>query len=406
MKKKLLSSLALVALAMTLHAQTILIGLNNNQTTGLASVIRWNAVTGTMLDSVVTTQPGSVMGSSAFDAVNQTYYFDGSVKVCRVGFNPSSFGELASSGITSSTEVDMATGKIFSVRSVGVYDSLGNYVSSQTEFVRYNIADSTEIVMGVLPSILGFYLDVNCYNSNSGTYYFIGVDSVGASILVSIPTRGTSFSPRLVPVNVLAGTLFTLEYDNNDDILYGLSNDGALTWHLQIQQIDTLTGALTLEADFPQLIGYLMTTTTYDQATGSMIMVAIDTNQNYTLYNYATSTNVLSTLLSPYAGEFGELECDNSVFAGVKYGQVTAVATPASLTRLTLYPNPAQDQLHIASSESIVELYVIDLLGKSMQLPFSTTGNTVDVHTLAQGSYILRARLESGLWAQEKFIKR
>jgi Secretion system C-terminal sorting domain len=405
MQKTLSLLFALLSLSIGVQSQTILIGLNNNQTTGLASVIRWDADTGTMLDSIVTTQPGYVMGSSVYDAVNSNYYFDGSFQICRVGFTPSSFSELNNSGLTFNTEVDMANGKIFSVRGTSLYDSLGTYIGYQTEFVRYNIVDSTEVILGLLPSVAGFYLDANCYNSNSGTYYSLGIDTLGMTVLVSIPTRGTSFSPSYIPISSSAN-LFTLEYDNEYDILYSLGSDTALSWHLQIQKIDTLTGALTLEADFPQLIGYVMTTTTYDQTNSSMIMMAIDNNQTYySLYKYATVPNTLDTLIQPNIGEIAELECDNSQYASVKYGSVTAVAADPALPGITLYPNPAHDVLRIATTEPMSELRIIDALGRTTSLPPVSNGAAIDVSTLASGCYYVRAKLDNGLWSQSKFVK-
>ncbi len=395
--------IALVLLSISLRAQMVVIGINNNQSLGLASVVRWDANTGIMLDSVITTQPGSVMGSSVYDAVNESYYFDGSIKACRVGFNPDSFSELYNSGMNSNAEVDMANGKIFSVQGTAVYDSTGAYIGSQTEFVRYNIVDSTTTVLGVLPSILGFLLDANCYNSNSGTYYFLGVDTLGTTTLVAIPTRGTGFSPRLMPLTLPNPNLFTLEYDNDHDILYALSDDGTLSWHLQLQQIDTLTGAITLEADFPQLLGYLMTTTSYDQATNSMIMVAIDTLGNTTFYNYSTTANVLSTLLQPYVGEFAELECDNSIYASVKYGSVTAAADVAPTVKLSAYPNPAHDVLRIAGNEIPAAMQITDALGRSTQV--STDGSAIDLSGLAPGCYFLSGRLADGQVVQTRFMK-
>lgn len=381
----------------------VVIGINHNQNLALASVVRWDANTGIMLDSVITTQPSSVMGSSVYDAVNANYYFDGSVKVCRVGFNPDSFSELYNSGITSNAEVDMANGKIFSVRGVPVIDSLGAVIGSQTEFVRYNIIDSTETPLGVLPSVLGFFLDVNCFNSNAGIYYFLGADTAGATVLVSIPTRGPGFNPRLIPMVQPNPNLFTLEYDNDHDILYALGDDGSLNWHLQIHQIDTLTGALTLEADLPQLLGYLMTTTSYDQASNSMVMVAIDTLGNTTFYNYSTTANVLSTLQQPFAGEFIELECDNSIYASVKYGSVTAAADVDPAVKLSAYPNPAHDVLRIAGNEIPEVMQITDALGRSTQV--STTGSAIDLSGFAPGCYFLSGRLADGQVVQARFMK-
>lgn len=406
MKNIVLFTIALVGLTLGLQAQPILIGLNNNQNTGLASVIRWDATSGAMLDSIVTTQPGSLGGSSAYDAVHQNYYFDGSIKVCRVGFNPVSFTEITGTSTTTNTEVDMANGEIYAVRVAQIFDSLGAYVGSQAEFVNYDATNATETVVGTIPGLVGFYMDVNCYNSNAGVYYVLGLDSLGASVLVAIPTRSASFSPRLVPINgVPPGLLFTLEYDNNVDKLYGLIGAGGPSWHLQFDEIDTLTGAMTIEADFPQLLGYLMTTTTYDQATSSMIMVTIDTNQSYNLSNYNTVSNALTTLQNPYPGEFAELECDNSVYAAVKYGGVTAVAASYQPAAFTLYPNPAHDQLRIASEVAIVKMYVTDALGKTMPIADQAMGMTLDLRKFAPGCYMVRALGADGLWLQGKFIK-
>ncbi len=404
MQKALFLLFALLSLSFTVQAQTVLIGINNNQTTGLASVIRWDANAGTILDSVVTTQPGSVMGSSVYDAVNASYYFDGSVQTCRVGFSPASFSELNNSGMTFNTEVDMSNGKIYSVRGTSLYDSLGAYIGYQTEFVSYNILDSTEVILGLLPSIVGFYADANCYNSNSGTYYSLGIDTLGMTVLVSIPTRGTGFTPSFLPISASINP-FTLEYDNEYNILYSLGSDTALSWHLQLHQIDTLTGVFTLEADFQQLIGYLMTTTTYDQTNSSMILMAIDTNQTYALYSYATVSNTLNTLLQPNIGEIAELECDNAQFASVKYGSVTAVAPEAASAGITLYPNPAHDVLRIASTEPVSEMLIIDALGRTTTLSLAANGATVDVSTLANGCYFVRAKLANGLWSQSRFVK-
>ncbi|TAE50871.1 MAG: T9SS C-terminal target domain-containing protein [Bacteroidetes bacterium] len=403
MRKTLTLVFALASFAGTVQAQTILIGLNNNQSTGLASVIRWDAATGTMLDSVVTTQPGSLMGSSIYDPVNGQYYFDGSLKICRVGFNPTSFEELSNSdsGYTSNTEIDMSNGNIFSLRSAAITDSLGSIIGFQIEFVRYTTSDSTETVLGILP-IGGVYMDLNCFNSNSGTYYFLGLDSLGGTLLGAIPTRTSAFTPTLIPVSSLGINLFTLEYDNDYNILYGLSDGGPSSLNLQVQQIDTLTGALTLEADLPQLNSYLMTTTTYDQASHSMIMVASGANQQMLLYTYNTTSNVLSTLLYPYPGEFGELESDNTVYAVAKYNSSTAIGDEQKPGALALYPNPAQDQLHIAA-DMPAGMELVDMMGRV--IPVTATGSTLDLSNFAPGCYLLRARLADGRVMQSRFLK-
>ena len=153
---------------------------------------------------------------------------------------------------------------------------------------------------------------------------------------------------------------------------------------------------MTVKADLPQFVGYLMTTTSYDQATSSMIMVAIDTNQNYVLCNYAMQSNVISNLQSPFAGEFYELECDNSVYASVKYGSVTALASPTSPAGLVVYPNPAQDLLNIQSDFPLqnVDIAIYDSQGKLILNPANQSFERfqLDIQTLSCGLYNIAIR--------------
>ncbi len=402
MRKVLPHLFVMLSMASMLHAQPTMIGISY-QNQGAVAVVRRDAATGTVLDSVLTNQSASVSGSSVYDAYNGNYYFDGSQKICRVGFYPASLSELTTNGIGFNTEIDISNGGIFSVRSNYVYSPQGVFISVLTEIVRYNIADSTVTVMGTLPSIVGFFSDANCFNSNSGIYYLLGLDSLGQTILISIPTRTVGFNPTFTPLANSLGNIFTLEYDNGTDAIYALANDGTMTSDLKILQIDPATGSWTLEANLPQLLGYVTTTTSYDQASNSMVMVALNTNQQYQFYSYSTTSHSLTTKMLPSSGQYGELECDNTAFALARYGSATALSDEVSNTRISLYPIPAQDYLQLAGNEMPVALQIIDAVGRITSV--TASGSSLNVSHLAPGCYFLRSSFADGQTVQSRFEK-
>ena len=108
-------------------------------------------------------------------------------------------------------------------------------------------------------------------------------------------------------------------------------------------------------------------------------------------------------MLQPYAGEFAELECDNSIYASVKYGSVTAATDAAPTARLKVYPNPAHDVLRIAGNEIPVAMHITDALGRSTQV--NLLGAEIDLSGFAPGCYFLSGRLADGQVVQARFMK-
>jgi hypothetical protein len=404
MRKRLPVLLALFLVAQLLTAQIKIVGANFDLGTNTISVIRWNANTGGLLDSVPTPTQGIAIGSSVFDAYAGKYYFADGNGLNGIQLGPNTFTSYAGTQISTSAEIDMANGKIFGVRLTNVLDSSGMLISSSMDMVEFNISNNTETVLGTFAGNQGVYLDASCYNSNLGIYYFVGVDSVLGECLYAVNTQASAFAFTLVPLSLSGVYAITLEYDNEHNILYALMMDTNTpgSSHFLIQKIDPTTGALTMEANFPQYHSYQIGSCSFHQASSSMVFVFPDTTGTILrIYDTVNDTMTNGVLPIPIINEF---ECDNTEYAATKYN-TTAVKSPLSQARMGIFPNPATHSLQVVAPGKVLQVQVVDALGQVM--PIATTGdmNTVDVSQLRPGYYILRSLLADGRWTEGKFIK-
>ena len=70
--------------------------------------------------------------------------------------------------------------------------------------------------------------------------------------------------------------------------------------------------------------------------------------------------------------------------------------------KINISPNPASTTLNIQSQDSIIDLKIIDITGRSTTP--SLENNKIDVSNLANGIYLLEATTTNGTF-REKFIK-
>lgn len=67
-----------------------------------------------------------------------------------------------------------------------------------------------------------------------------------------------------------------------------------------------------------------------------------------------------------------------------------------------MYPNPAENTLHIINKELVSKLEIYDITGKLM---FSTSQSVIDISNLPAGTYAIKAYTEKAV-VSEKFIKK
>lgn len=400
MLKKTFSALALALLSVSAMAQIRLIGLWPESSTSTVSGLRWNAETGAILDSIPTTQGSIYSGSSVLDATTGRYYFKSPTGLNMLDFAADSFAALGALSINTSVEIDMANGRIYGVASQGIYDSLGNFTGANLQLIRYSLVTGQDSVVGIVPGVWGVILDASTYNSNTGEYYVVAVDSNSNYQIVSMTTRG-AFSYTMVPITEPSKVFFGLEYDNEYNILYGMSiNTLTDTNMVDIYQIAPSTGVLTLETQLPQAYGIVSTTQTFDQTSSTFIVVGLDISNNFVLLMYNTVLDTMGIGVLPGTDMY-ELEADNSQFAQSKYGSLTAVPAP-SIQQVRFYPNPARDVLRIAAATAVASYTLLDMQGRSIA---TGQGAEIALDGIAPGLYLLQGKLANGNVFQAKFVK-
>jgi hypothetical protein len=394
--------LALTATAATLSAQIRLVGTRYNQVAQTNTVLRFDASTGVILDSIPTTQSTIALGSTVFDAYAGKYYFRSATGLNSAEFDPNVYAYIGTLDILTGAEIDMANGQIYGATPVTVLDSVGNLVSMGVDFVRYDIDSNITTRLGGFAHTYGVVLDASAYNSNTGDYYFIATDSVLGTCLYTVATRdSTGFSYAQVPVGSATLFLNALEHDNEYNVLYALAMvDVAGSPHLQLYAINPVTGAMALEADWPQLSIFQVSSHTFDQTSSSFILNAGD-NTGLALRIYNTVSNTLANGVMP--DNVNGVEADNTQFAQFKYNGATIAGDPAQPS-IRLYPNPVRDILRLEGGD-YQRISIYDAMGRLVAVQARPGITRLSVEALAPGTYYLQAQSLNGGMQAGRFIK-
>lgn len=74
--------------------------------------------------------------------------------------------------------------------------------------------------------------------------------------------------------------------------------------------------------------------------------------------------------------------------------------------QLSVYPNPASDNLHITSSENTTDITVYNMLGQKVkQVKVNSNESTIDVSNLTSGTYFILANTANGSVTEKIIIK-
>ena len=121
----------------------------------------------------------------------------------------------------------------------------------------------------------------------------------------------------------------------------------------------------------------------------------------------ATQTNLLFFVGKQATNADGDGGLNNSV----RLDDFSIIATPtASINDLLKFnfkssPNPAKDYINLSASKAIDKVEIYNLLGQQVKMEtLNTTQNNVNVSSLSNGIYILKAYIEDAVGSY-KFIK-
>jgi hypothetical protein len=388
------------------QAQINLVGASINSGTGNIDILKWRALDSSSVTTYPTILQGYFMGSSVFDAYNSNYYLTGitSTSSGLLSFNTVTNEATMSPYNTFSniTEIDMSTGKIYNLTS----DSVG-YISVN----EFDINTGAYSVLGVIsePGIQGIIADATGFDSNNGILYYVGYDTVPSNCLYSIPVRDPVFSwSKTTLLTTAPGNNFSsVNYDNVNNILYASNAEYDSAYNYtgnRVVEIDHITGEVIsrgLLAGFPY---YLAGSSSFDQNTGSFLLVGFDTNFAERMIVFNTYSNTYETGFVP--GTVSEIVCDNYVFAQNAYG--TTSIDEKDKPYVSIFPNPATSKftLHLNGFEDSVTVKIYNVNGKEcFTRQIHNPETEISTEFLSKGFYFLTVQNQKVLQTHKLMVE-
>ena len=71
-------------------------------------------------------------------------------------------------------------------------------------------------------------------------------------------------------------------------------------------------------------------------------------------------------------------------------------------TAISIFPNPAKDQIQIQAEKEVLDYELIDASGKSI---LRESNNTINLIGLDTGIYFVQVRFKDGMNSRQRFIK-
>lgn len=390
MKKAFLSCVLVTTLHIGVFAQINLIGASTNSSTGSINLIQWQALDSLTVNVIPTMLDGYYFATSAFDALNSTYYItgiaDGSSGL--YSYNSVTGMENLAGGslYTNVSEFDMSNGKMY------------NLLMETEEYIsiyEYNISANQDSLIGIIyePGANGIVSDAIGFDSNNGILYYVGFTNDPALCLYAVPVRDSLFSFTKTILNSTApyNNITSVHFDNVNEIIYALSDTYDSLFNFtgrNIVEIDKTTGDIINRGELIGFPYYVGGSSSFDQNTGTFLLVAMNTGNMLRMIAFNTYSN---TYVAGFVPDLvSEIVCDNSIFAKSTY--LTTGIKQEPVLNFKMYPNPVSEILSIESKNpGPVSVQIFSSLGKQVfSQDFSTAGKIdLDLESLSPGLYLV-----------------
>jgi hypothetical protein len=393
MTKSILTLVFLITFLVAGKAQINLVGAATNQTTGMIDIVKWQALDSASVQAFPTILDGYYMSSSVFDAYNSNYYLTGITATSSglLSFNTSTNTQSLSpyTSYSNIAEIDMSTGKIYNLRA----DSADCIIVNE-----YDIKAGTDSLLGIIyePGIIGIVVDATGFDSNNGILYYVGPDSASVYSLFGIHVRDDVFTYTKTPLitSAFGNNITSVNYDNVNDLLFAMNATFDSLWNYtgnEVIEIGIETGEITTRGELEGYPYYLAGSSSFDQNSGSLLLVGFDTNFTERMIVFNTNDNTFVTGFVP--GNVSEIVCDNALFALNNY-IITRVGESESAV-LTVFPNPATDRINISAGKGFSEDILIRIFSMdgrlAIQQEFQTTEKVeMDLGPLKTGTYLVK----------------
>lgn len=353
------------------------------------NLLTFDLNTGTLLNNVPV---GGPLGTPAF----QNYRFNPSDTVV-YGLVPQNFYSTVFDSMTMTT--------------IQVLDS------SALRFARMNPSTGQYSLLGNTNFGKVYTLAGNSIDPHQMLYYYSAVDTFVAIDLYT----GNLYSE--VAIQLPAGALFeNFTYSCADTAIYGLvrQNYFSQVYDSLLQQFVDVIDSTTIKlARINPNTGAVTVLSPQNLAMGATLNGSCFIDPNTMTYYFSTGTDLVGVSLSTgqitgvvpktfSAGAmyFDMMRSSSNCLGALKVRQnnPTGLAPLQAGTEagLSLYPNPATDEVQLRSGMPVLGYAISDLSGKRL---LSGSGNRADIRSLAAGVYLLKATGADGAAAVVKFVK-
>jgi len=405
MIRTILFAALFIILSIGSKAQISLVGAANNLETGKIDIVKWQALDPESLIVHSSMLDGYYFATSAFDSYNSNYYITGisGDSSGLYSFNTISNEEnlVGGSMYTNIAEFDMSTGKMYNLKM-----ETEEYIS----IYEYDINTNQDSLIGVIyePGANGLVADAIGFDANNGILYYVGFTNDPALCLYAVPVREDQFSftktilnPTAAPFNIIT----SVNFDNVNEIIFARNATYDSTFNYtgsSVVELNKTTGDIITRGvlvEFPYFVGG---SSSFDQNTGSFLMVGIDTSNMAKMIVFDTYDNTYVSGFVP--GSVSEIVCDNTNFVQLNY-IATSVKTEPTFN-FNLSPNPVSDKLtidHPFTGKVTVQLISANgnlVLGQDL---IESNKIELSLASLAPGIYLVKLQ-SAGKTVSEKIV--
>ncbi len=350
---------------------------------------------------------GVAAGATAYDQQNSRY-------ICW-GIDTTNNQQLYVVNIDSSTSASVPFASVQAIEmeyDLQTQKAYGLWWDGSAEhFGEINLTTGIVTSIATLPGVDGVAIGNSTFDSNTGTYIFIGVDGNDTKLYSIQASNGAILSSPTIMQN--GDRYFALEFNNNDNKLYGLYEDiDSNNYNMILQtyykdlrfaEINLTTGASTVLNAQNSIIdgymaGYAIGGLCFDQQTETYIVYVQNENSAYLKLIDATTANVVTSTALTNNDYFYELQVDNYPFAVSFYQLPLSIEiekNSLSVLELDLYPNPTTDYLIIETKEELESILIYNSNGQIAKRIEEFNGNQISVSDLPNGNYFMVAKAEN-----------
>ncbi|MBI4929980.1 MAG: T9SS type A sorting domain-containing protein [Bacteroidetes bacterium] len=327
-----------------------LYGLRDNGI-GVFDFAQFNSLTGlstTLIPSITT---GALRFSSTFDAVNNRYFFVGDRNPSKhfvVDVNNLTFTSTPISNISIEYQYDINDDKIYALKDNG---------AGLFDFVKLD-PTTGNVISVLIPAITSLVASgTSTYDQLNRRYFFVAERNPSKHFVIDVATA--TFTSTAISGN----TTVEYEYDVNNNIIYGLRDNGSGSF--DFVEVTPINGSVTSILIPSAVTALARGITTFDPLNKKYFFVGERNPSKHFVIDVNTLTSS-STNISDARIEYEFYSC-SLVCPACK--QAPDIAEEITSPSIYNYPNPFVDKTHFTyslSTDGNVTLEIFDITGKSV----------------------------------------